>query len=385
MNRAGGDRPSLPVLQITGEAVVRRLRTFLVPLLSVLLGLVAGAVAVLLSGTSPIEAYVALFQGAFTNTNAFSETLVATIPYVFLGLSVSIGFRAGLFNIGGAGQLFLGGIFAAFVGYRWGGLPGALHVPLALLAGMLGGFIWGAIPGALKARFGAHEVITTIMLNYIAALLTDLLVNKGPMSDLHTASPQTPPMLPTARLPIIIPDSRLHLGLLLALLAVPMVWFLLERTTLGFRIRAVGLNAGAARAAGISVGWTMVTVMGISGALAGLAGAVQVLGVSGVLTPSLSSGVAFDAIAVALLGGSNPAGVLPAALLFGALKSGASFMQLQTQVSADLISIVQAAVIVFVAAPLLVRWIFRLRAAPTAPVSITEGGLGQTPPREGVA
>jgi simple sugar transport system permease protein len=192
-------------------------------------------------------------------------------------------------------------------------------------------------------------------------------------------------MLASARLPILVPDTRLHLGLLLAILAVPLVWLLIERTTVGFRIRAVGLNAGAARASGISVGRTMVVVMGLSGALAGLAGAVQVLGVSGVLTPSLSSGVAFDAIAVALLGGSNPWAILPAALLFGAMKSGASFMQLQTQVSADLISIVQAAVIVFVAAPLLVRWIFRLRSAPAAPLTITEGGLGQAPPREGVA
>jgi simple sugar transport system permease protein len=367
------------------NAAAGRLRALWLPVVSVLIGLLAGAVAVLLAGTSPVDAYVALFQGSLTNNNAFPETLVATIPYVFLGLSVAIGFRAGLFNIGGSGQLFVGGIFAAFVGYRVTGLPGVVHLPLALLAGMLGGFLWGAIPGLLKARFGAHEVITTIMLNTVAALLTDFLVNKGAMSDPHTASPQTPPMLATARLPIILPDSRLHLGLVLALLAVPVVWFLLQRTTLGFRIRAVGLNASASRAAGISVGWTIVSVMGISGALAGLAGAVQVVGVSGVLTPSLSSGVAFDAIAVALLGGSSPAGILPAALLFGALKSGASFMQLQTQVSADLISIVQAAVIVFVAAPLLVRWLFRLRSAPTARVSITEGGLGQTPPSQGVA
>jgi general nucleoside transport system permease protein len=361
----------------------RRLWTLLLPMLSVVLGLAAGAVAVFLAGASPVDAYVALFQGAFTNTNAFTETLVATIPYVFLGLSVSVGFRAGLFNIGGAGQLFLGGIFAAFVGYRVTGLPAVVHLPLALLAGLAGGLVWGAIPGLLKARFGAHEVITTIMLNYVAALLTYYLVHKGPMSNPLRAAPETPPMLASATIPVIVPGSRLHAGLFLALLAVPVVWFLIERTTLGFRIRAVGLNAGAARAAGISVGWTMVTVMGLSGALAGLAGAVQVLGVSGVLTPSLSSGVAFDAIAVALLAGSNPFAVLPAAFLFGALKSGASFMQLQTQVSSDLISIVQAAVIVFVAAPLLVRWILRLRAAPTAPVSITEGGLGQTLSRPG--
>jgi general nucleoside transport system permease protein len=360
--------------------LTRRAWALLLPLVSVVLGLAAGAVAVALAGTSPLDAYLALFQGAFTNTNAFTETLVSTIPYVFLGLSVAVGFRAGLFNIGGAGQLFLGGIFAAFVGYRLTGVPAILHVPLALLAGMVGGFLWGSIPGILKARFGAHEVITTIMLNYVAASLTDFLVNKGPMSDPHRALPQTPPMLPSATLPIIVPGSRLHFGLFIALAAVPVVWFLMERTTIGFRIRAVGLNAGTARASGISVGWTMVTVMGIAGALAGLAGAVQVIGVSGVLTPSLSSGVPFDAIAVALLAGSSPFAVLPAALLFGALKSGASFMQLQTQVSADLISIVQAAVIVFVAAPLLVRWMFRLRQAPAASVSISGGGLGQSAP-----
>jgi simple sugar transport system permease protein len=364
----------------------RRMWTVLLPLLSVVLGLAAGAVAVLLAGVSPVDAYTALFQGAFTNPNAFTETLVSTIPYVFLGLSVAVGFRAGLFNIGGAGQLFMGGIFAALIGYRLTGLPAVVHLPLALLGGMVGGFLWGAIPGLLKARFGAHEVITTIMLNYIAAGgITDFLVNKGPMSDPHTASPQTPAMLASARLPVIVPGSRLHLGLLLALAAVPVVWFLIERTTIGFRIRAVGLNASAARASGISVPWTMVIVMGISGSLAGLAGAVQVLGVSGVLTPSLSSGVAFDAIAVALLAGSSPFAVLPAAFLFGALKSGASFMQLQTQVSADLISVVQAAVIVFVAAPLLVRWLFRLREVPAAPVSIAQGGLGSSPTKEGAA
>jgi general nucleoside transport system permease protein len=223
------------------------------------------------------------------------------------------------------------------------------------------------------------------MLNYVAAGLLDFLVNRGPMSDPHRAIPQTPAMLPSAALPLVVPGSRLHLGLFLAILAVPVVWFLVERTTIGFRIRAVGLNWTAARASGISVAWTMVTVMGISGALAGLAGAVEVLGVSGVLTPSLASGLAFDAIAVALLAGSNPFAVLPSALLFGALKSGASFMQLQTQVSTDLISVVQAAVIVFVAAPLLVRFILRLRSAPSAPVRIAEGGLGATPPEEGVA
>jgi simple sugar transport system permease protein len=343
--------------------------------IAVALGLLVAAIAVVAAGANPVDAYTALFQGAFTNTNAVAETLLTTIPYIFLGLSVSVGFRAGLFNIGGAGQLLLGAIFGAFVGYKVSGLPAVLHVTLALIAGMLGGFLWGAIPGLLKARFGAHEVITTIMLNYVAALLTDFLVNKGPMSDPRSALPETPPVLDSARLPIIVPGSRLHLGLFLTVIAVAVVWIIMERTTLGFRIRAVGLNARAARSAGMSVEWTMVTVMGIAGALAGLAGIVQVLGVTGTYSAGLSAGTAFDSIAVALLAGSNPVAIVPAALLFGALKSGASYMQLQTQVSADLISVVQATVIVFVAAPLLVRWLIRLRAEEAAPVRISEGGI----------
>jgi simple sugar transport system permease protein len=357
----------------------------LLPLISVALGFVVGAVAVLASRASPVDAYVALFQGAFTTTNAFPETLVATIPYVFVGLAVAIGFRAGLFNIGGQGQLALGGLFGAYVAYNLPGLPGLPHIILALLAGTLAGFLFGAIPGFLKARFGAHEVITTIMLNYVAALFIDLMVNRGPMSDHTRVLPETPPIAASAQLPVVLPDTRLHAGVFLALLVVPAVWYLLDRTTIGFRIRAVGLNASAARAAGISVGRTMVAAMGISGALAGLAGIIQVLGVDGIMTGGVLAGYGFDAIAVALVARSNPWAILPAALLFGALHSGSGFMQLQTQVSSDLISIVQAAVIVFVAAPLLVRWLLRLREAPAAPVSITAGGLGSSgPPGEGV-
>jgi simple sugar transport system permease protein len=360
----------------------RRLReAVLLPAISLACGFAVAAVAVVLSGANPADAFAALFQGAFTNRNALPETLVATTPYIFLGLAVALGFRAGLFNIGAEGQFYLGAVFGVFVGFRLHGLPGLLHVTLAVLAGMLGGLIWGTIPGVLKARFGAHEVITTIMLNYIAFLLTDWLINnKGPMADLHASAPKTPHIDPAAQLPILLPDSRLHAGLLLALLAVPVVWFLLERTTVGFRVRAVGLNATAARASGISVGWTIVAVMAISGALAGLAGADEILGVEHYMPASFSVGYGFDAIAVALLARSNPWGILPAALLFGAMRSGAGFMQLETQVSSDLVSIVQATVIMFVAAPLLVRWIFRLRETPAAPVQIAEaGGLAAAP------
>ncbi|HEY3194800.1 MAG TPA: ABC transporter permease [Candidatus Dormibacteraeota bacterium] len=342
------------------------------PLVSVVCGFIVAGVAVVVTGSDPIEAFTALFQGAFTNPRAFPETLVAMVPYVFLGLAVALGFRAGLFNIGAEGQFYLGAIFGVLAAASLHGLPGIVHVPLALASGMLGGFIWAAVPGLLKARFGAHEVITTIMLNYVAFQLTDFLINKGPMSDPHSSAPRTAFIDPAAQLPILLGGSRLHLGLIVAVLAVPIVWFLIQRTTIGFRIRTVGFSPGAARAAGISVGWTLVLAMGISGALAGIAGADEILGVSHYMPASFSVGYGFDSIAVALLARSNPWAILPSAFLFGAMRNGAAFMQLQTQVSSDLISIVQAIVIMFVAAPAMVRWILRLREVPVGGLQITQ-------------
>jgi len=346
------------------------------PLISVLCGFAVAAIAVVASGADPSQAFLALLQGAFTNKNAFTETLIATVPYIFLGLAVAIGFRAGLFNIGAEGQFYLGAIFGVYVGYHLHGLPGVVHVTLAILAGMLGGFLYGAIPGILKARFGAHEVITTIMLNYIAFGLSDWLINRGPLGDPHSSAPRTPFIDPAAQLPLLIADTRLHAGLIMALLAVPVVWFLMQRTTIGFRIRAVGFNPSAAAANGMSVGWTLFLTMGISGALAGLAGVDEVVGVSHFMPPTFSTGYGFDAIAVALLARSNPWAVLPSAFLFGAMRSGAGFMQLETQVSRDLISIVQATVIMFVAAPLMVRAIFRIKDVPTAPIAVADTGAG---------
>jgi len=354
-------------------ALRRRLfSAVVIPLISVACGFVVAGVVVLATGSDPIAAFTALFQGAFTNPRAFPETLVAMIPYIFLGLAVALGFRAGLFNIGAEGQFYLGAIFGVLAGNYLIGVPGIIHIPLALAFGMLGGFIWAAVPGLLKARFGAHEVITTIMLNYVAFQLTDFLINKGPMADKHSTAPRTPFIDPLAHLPILVGGTRLHAGLILALVAVPVVWFLLERTTIGFRIRTVGFSPGAARAAGISVAWTLVLTMGISGALAGLAGADEILGVSHYMPASFSVGYGFDSIAVALLARSNPWAILPSAFLFGAMRNGAAFMQLQTQVSSDLISIVQAIVIMFVAAPVMIRWIFRLRETPVAGVQITQ-------------
>jgi general nucleoside transport system permease protein len=358
---------------VSATGVRRALSEAAVPLLSVLVGFVVAGLAVAVSGADPLLALTALFQGAFTNQNAFAETLVATTPYVFLGLAVAIGFRAGLFNIGAEGQFYLGALFGVATGFSLHGLPAALHVALALAAGMLGGLLYAAIPGILKARFGAHEVIVTIMLNYIAFNLSDYLVNRGPLSDRRASAPKTPFIDAAAQLPILVPDSRLHLGFVLALLTIPLVWFLIERTTIGLRIRTVGLNPGAAATAGMSVARTVVLTMVISGALAGLAGADEVLGVSHFMPPTFSVGYGFDSIAVALLARSNPLAILPAAFLFGSLRNGASYMQLQTQVSADLISVVQASVITFVAAPVIVRWLFRLRTSAQA-LRVTQPG-----------
>jgi ABC-type uncharacterized transport system permease subunit len=348
------------------------LNGLVVPVASVLLGFLVAAIAIVAAGADPSQAYLALFQGAFTNNNAFAETLVSSIPYIFLGLGVALGFRAGLFNIGAEGQFYIGALAGTFVAYSIHGYPPMVEIPLAILAAMVAGFLYAGIAGFLKARTGAHEVITTIMLNYIAFLIVNYLVTtKGLMLDPHTRTPRTPYIDVNAVLPIIVPQSRLHAGLLMALVAIPLVWFLIDRTTLGFRLRAVGFNAGAARAAGISVAATTVLAMGISGALAGTAGVVQILGVLHGMSPATAAGYGFDAIAVALLARSNPWAILPAALLFGALHNGASFMQLQTQVSSDLISIVQGSVIVFVAAPEIIRWLLRIRRQ-VAPIAITQ-------------
>jgi len=361
---------------MTSKIVRWAFNAVLVPLVSVVSGFLVGAIAIVAAGADPVEAYTALFQGAFTNHNAFAETLVSTTPYVFLGLALALGFRAGLFNIGAEGQFYIGSLSGIFVAYSIHGLPAVVEIPVGLLAGMAGGAFWASIAGALKARFGAHEVITTIMLNYVSFLVASYLVDTpGLMLAPNVSTPRTPDADAGAILPILLNGSRLHLGFIIALLAVPAVWFLIERTTIGFRLRAVGFNPGAARTAGISVGRTVVLTMALSGALAGLAGIVEVLGVNHHMTDTVAAGYGFDAIAVALLARSNPWGVLPAALLFGALHNGASFMQLQTQVSSDLISIVQAFVIIFVAAPSIVGWLFRLRRAAGETVAITQRGV----------
>lgn len=348
----------------------------IVPVLAVLTALVIGAVVIALTGGSVARAYQGLWEGSLGQPRAISNTLVRTTPYIFGGLAVALAFRGGLFNIGVEGQITVGSLATAFVGYALPGVPFPFHLMLAVLAGFAVGGLWGAIPGFLKAVTGAHEVIVTIMLNYVAINIASYLLG-GPMKD-HSPSvaiAQTPPILPSARLPPLLPDPqyRVHWGVVLGVLAAIGVWWLLQKTTLGFEIRTVGANPHAARYAGISVGRTTVVLMALSGGLAGLAGALDVVGLNGYYAAAFTSGYGFDSIAVALLGHSNPFGVLPSALLFGALASGSARMQFLSQIPVDIIQIVQALILIFVAAPTMIRWLYRLRLPREAEAPATGG------------
>ncbi len=303
--------------------------------------------------------YGGLLDGALFKQYAFANTLVSAIPLIFTGLALAFGFRTGVFNIGAPGQFLLGAVFAVYVGYAIP-LPPVIHPIVALLAGALGGGLWGAIPGFLKARFGSHEVINTIMLNYLAYFLTDWLI-KNPMKDPSPSLIRTPEILPTAELPRFY--DRLHVGLFLALLAAFGVWWLLNKTTFGFELRTVGSNPEAAKYAGMKLGWLTVMSLALSGALAGLGGAVQILGVDRAMPVLYTSDYGFDAIPVALLGQNQPLGVVLSAILFGALRNGSDLMQLRSggAVSKEVIFIVQGVILLFVAAPSIVRWLYRLR------------------------
>lgn len=308
------------------------------------------------------DAYRALFESSLGSTRALGRSLREATPLLFAGLSVALAFRAGLFNIGAAGQLMVGAAGAAYVGFTLDA-PAVVHLPAALAAGFAGGMAWGAVAGFLKARTGAHEVITTIMLNFIALRLLDFLLSTDAFQREGRNDPITAPVAESARLRELSPDFPVTWGLFGALAAAAGVWWLLERSTIGFRMRAVGANPAAARYAGMGVGATYLLSMGLAGGLAGLAGSANVLGVSSFsLTPGYYQFIGFDAIALALLGRARPAGVVAAALLFGVLRSGATGMQAATETPVDIIVVIQALIIAFVAAPALIRAIWRIRA-----------------------
>lgn len=339
---------------------------------------VTGAYGALLEGSlgNPAQMVAALQSGdARTIALAFypiSESLVASTPYIFAGLAVALGFRCGLFNIGAEGQLFIGALTSVFVGYAITGLPAIVHIPLALGAGALGGALWGLVPGFLKARVGAHEVINTIMMNYIAFRLSEWLLN-GPMKR-PGAVPVSPFIAESAQLPRFFPDPiRFHLGFFIALGVAAFIWWFLFKSRWGFEIRTVGANPNAARYAGMNIAFNIIVAMCMSGALAGMAGANEVLGVNYNLANAFSSGYGFDSIALALLGRSHPFGVVLAALLFGTLRSGGTRMQNVAQIPIDIIIVVQALVIAFMAAPGIVRAIYRIVKPGEGEVVFTRG------------
>lgn len=369
------------------------------PALAVFTGLLIGAIAIIASGENVFEAYGALFAGSFGTPDRFiegfqvffssgdtskllraiypfTESLVTATPYIFAALSVALGFRCGLFNIGAEGQVLVGALCSAYVGYSITGLPSFIHLPLAILAGALGGAIWGMIPGYLKARFGAHEVVNTIMMNWIAFKFSDWLL-KGPMQA-SGSRPVTPNVEVTAELPRFFPDPlRFNWGFVLALFVAWLVYWFLFKTTLGFEIRSVGANPDAAKYAGMNVTRNFVLVMALAGGLAGLAGASQVLGVDHWVGQGFSAGYGFDSIALALLGKSHPFGVVLAALLFGFLRSGATRMQSMAGIPIDIISIIQGLVVIFIAAPAIIRWIYRIRATSTSEETVLTRGWGR--------
>jgi len=308
-------------------------------------------------------------------------TIVRSTPFLLAGLAVAVGFKAGLFNIGAEGQLYAGSLLSVWVGFHpaLAAVPALLHIPLAIALGILGGAIWGAIPGFLKAKTGAHEVINTIMMNHIAIRLADWLIkSRDPviLLDATASVPRTPYIAQTAEYPTL-GDSPLHFGILIALAAAFVVWWFLYRTTLGFELRTVGANPSAAKYAGMSITRNIVLAMAISGGLAGLAGTGEVLGVQHNLPPGFFAGVGFDSIAIALLAKTNPIAMIPAAFLWGGLLNGAGLMQIRADISIDLVKIIQALIVMFVAADQIVRAIWRIRARRQEEEVIFSRGWGR--------
>jgi len=408
--------PAPPGVETPGErgGAGRALRGLILPALALLSAFIVGAFVIVLTdfeimgmwGSDPgaalaaswsavVTTYGALLRGSIGDPGALfsaivsldwealrsalvplSETIISATPLILTGLSVALAFRVGLFNIGAEGQLYVGSLLAVIVGFSIVGVPWFIHLPLAIGAGFVGGALWGFIPGILKARTGAHEVIVTIMLNYVAynlitwALRTELVQREG-RSDAISKIVE-----PTAALVPIVQGLRANWGILIALAAGLAVWWLVFRSTKGFEWRAVGFNPRAARYAGMSISWSTVTSMVIAGGLAGLAGAVVILGGSRTLSPGFSPGYGFDGIVVALVGNTRPLGVVAAAFLFGALRAGATPMQAATGTPLDLVVIIQALVILFIAAPGLVRAIYRIRAERTTGTEVFAKGWG---------
>ncbi|MCP8969058.1 ABC transporter permease [Ectobacillus ponti] len=334
-----------------------RMIGILVPVLSAVFGLLVGAIVMLVSGYDPIAGYSALIDGMMGTPRATGETLRSMIPLVLAGLSVAFAFRTGLFNIGVEGQLLAGWLAAVWVGYGLN-LPAIIHVPLSVLAGAAAGALWGFVPGYLKGRFRVNEVIVTIMMNYIALYSTNSLIK----TFIYAGNEKSHDIQPTATLASdwlagLTGGSRLHWGIVVALLAAVIMWFILDKTTIGYELKAVGFNQHAAQYAGMHVPRNVMLSMSIAGAFAGVGGAMEGLGTFQNMTALASfTGIGFDGIAVSLLGANNAFGIVLAALLFGGLKSAAPQMNFTANVPSELINVIIACIIFFVASSYVLRW-----------------------------
>ncbi len=319
---------------------------WLTPALAVLSGLALGAILILSVGSHPLIAYRALFLGAFGNLNNLAETVAKTTPLLLIGLGVALALKASLWNIGAEGQFYAGALAATWVGVSLPGWPPLILLPLAMLAAFVAGGLWGGIPGTLRARYGVSEIIVTIMLNYVAIFAVSYVIH-GPLRDPEGYLPQSPPLEPGAHLPILLPATRLHAGILMSLAGTALAYLILKKTTLGYRLIAVGGNPVAARFAGIEVGRTFALALALSGGLAGLAGMTEVTGIHHRLMDGISPGYGFTGIVVALLGKLNPIGITIASLLFAGLIVGADAMQREANLPVALVFIIQGLVVLF--------------------------------------
>jgi len=324
-------------------------RVLLVPSLAVISALILGGFVILFAGFSPVVAYAALFEGAFGSFYSLSETVLRSIPYIIIGLGVVLSFRAKMFNIGGEGQFYAGAIVAAWLGVSLGELPMLMLIPIILVMGFIAGGVVGFVPGVLRAQFGASEIVTTVMLNTILLQLVSYLVT-GPMQEPRKFFPETQEIFDNAKLPIVFPGTRLHIGIFVALFLVLVCYIFLFKTVKGYQIRVVGSNKTAARFAGINVKASIMYSMVISGGLAGIAGSLEVLGITWKLFQRLSPGYGYSAIAVALLAKKHPVGVIITGLLFGSIATGANMMQRSEGIPSVLVNVLQAFIIFFIVA-----------------------------------
>ncbi len=355
-----------PPTSSTARRILGRVaRGLQIPILAIITSLILAAIAIVVTAQTPaigwqkvLDGYWGILEGALLRGSGRTNTLVAMTPLILTGLAVAIPFRAGLFNIGAEGQFVMGALVGTLTGIYLD-LPPVILTLVVLFAGFAGGAFWGFIPGFLRARLRAHEVINTIMLNFIAIAFTNFMV-RGPFKDPNPSTVQTLPILPAAELPRLF-GSRMHLGFFVAILLAAAAYYFLFKTTWGFALRTTGLNPTAAQYAGILPWQQYIISMMLGGGLAGVAGIIEIQGITHVLTEGFASGYGFDAIAVSLLAVNNPLAIIPAAFVFGVLRIGGDFLQIRAGLSVHIVSIFNALILLFVAAPAIVRSIFRLR------------------------